>query len=258
MQGTFVIPKLYVDSETKLGNHVSQTGVGPYNPETDEIALKAYYQWVPFMLFLQCIMFYIPHIVYEIAEGHKVKRIIGSLHLFVLDREKRKEAEGDLATYFVESMGIHDTWSIQVLFAHCLYLVNVIGQMFFTNCFLGGEFAKYGLTTVLEMMESDELRIDPMSQVFPRVTKCTFHKYVASIITITSVIIVVISGTVLAVLFKDTTSNVSSPSTSSTRRSTSSSGSGWSSSLSSPSLTSPGILSSSPSEGCAGRFSTGS
>ena len=40
---------------------------------------------------------------------------MGSLHLFVLDREKRKSAECDLSNYYVETMGIHDGWSLQVL-----------------------------------------------------------------------------------------------------------------------------------------------
>ena len=45
----------------------------------------------------------------------QVRRIMGSLHLFVLDREKRKSAECDLSNYYVETMGIHDGWSLQVL-----------------------------------------------------------------------------------------------------------------------------------------------
>ena len=35
--------------------------------------MKAYYQWVPFMLFLQSIMFYLPHIIYKSVEGGKIK-----------------------------------------------------------------------------------------------------------------------------------------------------------------------------------------
>lgn len=55
--------------------------------------------------------------------------------------------------------------------------MNVIGNMFLIDSFLGGEFFSYG-TKVLELSQMDqENRIDPMVAVFPRVTKCTFHKY---------------------------------------------------------------------------------
>jgi len=49
--------------------------------------------------------------------------------------------------------------------------------MFLIDSFLGGEFFKYG-TEVLNFSQMDqENRYDPMVAVFPRVTKCTFHKF---------------------------------------------------------------------------------
>ena len=66
------MPAHWVDHDTQQGHHVSQTGVGPYNPGKDDVVYKAYYQWVPFMLFLQGIMFYIPHVLYQAAEEKKV------------------------------------------------------------------------------------------------------------------------------------------------------------------------------------------
>ena len=73
ISSTFTVPKHYVDFDTQIGNDVAHTGVGPYNPEKDQISMKNYYQWVPFMLFLQAVMFYIPHIVYKSMEGHKLR-----------------------------------------------------------------------------------------------------------------------------------------------------------------------------------------
>ena len=49
--------------------------------------------------------------------------------------------------------------------------------MFLMNAFLDGEFLSFG-ARVIQFMESDEEdRVDPMIFVFPRVTKCTFHRY---------------------------------------------------------------------------------
>ena len=74
ISGTFTVPKHYVYYEAHIGYNISQTGVGPYDPrDARDIEVKAYYQWVPFMLFLQSIMFYIPHVIYKSFEGGKIK-----------------------------------------------------------------------------------------------------------------------------------------------------------------------------------------
>ena len=92
IQGTFTIPVHYNEWHTiqegknkgykypSIGNVISSAGVGPYNAGRNadgspitEVEVKAYYQWVPFMLFLQAIMFYVPHIIYKAVEGQKLK-----------------------------------------------------------------------------------------------------------------------------------------------------------------------------------------
>ena len=52
--------------------------------------------------------------------------------------------------------------------------------MYFVNLFLGGVFMTYGTDVINFMSMEDKDRSDPMMEVFPRVTKCTFHKYGAS------------------------------------------------------------------------------
>ena len=151
--------------------------MGPYDPldPTEEIRVKAYYQWVPFLLFLQALCFYLPHLVFKVAEGSKVRTVLGSLNLFVLNKETRQGAQGDLAKYFVETLGIHNNWGVRILLAQSLYFINVVAQIWLTDMFLGYEFSTYGVS-VAALLEQDD-RADPMSRVFPRVTKCTFHKY---------------------------------------------------------------------------------
>jgi hypothetical protein len=98
-----------------------------------------------------------------------VKTIIGSHNMFVLNKDSRAYAKGILIDYLVETMGFHDVWSIKVIFAHSLYLLNVIGQIFCTDCFLGYGFGKYGVSAASFLEQEPETRIDPMSRVFPQV-----------------------------------------------------------------------------------------
>ena len=51
---------------------------------------------------------------------------------------------------------------------------------FFIDFFVGGEFLTYGLQTMKQHYMEPHERSDPMSIVFPKMTKCTFHKYGSS------------------------------------------------------------------------------
>lgn len=48
------------------------------------------------------------------------------------------------------------------------------------DTFLGGAFLTYGTDVLKFSNMNQEQRTDPMIEVFPRVTKCTFHKFGAS------------------------------------------------------------------------------
>merc|ERR1719350_181344 len=179
IKGTFSVPRHY-EKHDRVGWDVSQVGVGPYNPATDsgDIEVKAYYQWVPFVLFLQGLMFYLPHLLYKALEDGQMKNLIGALGRFQLCKESRCEGAGTLAKYLAETRGEYNGYSIRIFLGHSLYLVNVIGQIFFTNYFIGNDFINYGhlaIHTFFETQEDGEASV--MSRVFPRVTKCTFHKY---------------------------------------------------------------------------------
>ena len=152
-------------------------GVGSYHPHDDQIQYKSYYQWVPFVLFLQAATFYLPHLIFKSWEGGKVQNIISGLHQLILDRKDRAKKEKILASYFVESLNSHNLWALKMLFIELLNLINVIANIYLVDIFLDGEFSTYGFE-VLNFIEADpETRIDPMAKIFPKVTKCSFYKY---------------------------------------------------------------------------------
>ena len=90
------------------------------------------------------------------------------MNQLIIDRRDRVDKEKALAQYFVESLNTHNFWALRMLFVEFLNIINVIGQIYFVDIFLGGEFSTYGLN-VLKFLEADpEDRIDPMAMIFPR------------------------------------------------------------------------------------------
>lgn len=71
-------------------------------------------------------------------------------------------------------------YAIRYWACECLCLVNIIVQLYLMNLFFAGEFLTYGFRVMSFSEENQDDRVDPMIYVFPRVTKCTFHKYGAS------------------------------------------------------------------------------
>lgn len=49
--------------------------------------------------------------------------------------------------------------------------------MVIIDSFLGGTFMTYGMDVLQFTSMDQEHRTDPMIDIFPRVTKCTFHKF---------------------------------------------------------------------------------
>lgn len=74
----------------------------------------------------------------------------------------------------------HNTYAIRYFLCETLCLVNIITQLYMMNSFFDGEFFSYGLRVMTFSDQNQEERGDPMVFVFPRVTKCIFHKYGAS------------------------------------------------------------------------------
>jgi Innexin len=63
--------------------------------------------------------------------------------------------------------------SVRFFFCELLNFVNVVGQIYFMDLFLGGEFTTYGRDVVSMTEAEPDQRTDPMSRVFPKVSPQT-------------------------------------------------------------------------------------
>lgn len=167
-----------VDAWNKtVGIEVPYPGVATYSPGEKRVYHK-YYQWVCFVLFFQAISFYIPRYIWKIFEGNRLRSILMNLDCPILpDAPKRREI---LVQYFRRNLGSHKIYYLSYVVCEALTFLNVLIQMYLMDTFLSGEFSTYGLS-VLQFSNWDQsVRFDPMIKVFPRLTKCTFHRYGSS------------------------------------------------------------------------------
>ncbi|KAE9415383.1 hypothetical protein Angca_003690 [Angiostrongylus cantonensis] len=166
----------------------------PADDEDRSEAEIGYYQWVPIVLALQAIMFYLPNWIWKtlhqqsgidlgtaIEDARKLRQIVGA---------DRKKEVGKLAAYLEECLEFHSERrtacrlfcfrfgrglgsyvSMLYLFVKFLYLLNIFTQFYILNSFLGSEYTFWGFQTFRDLWNGREW-LD--SGVFPRVTLCDF------------------------------------------------------------------------------------
>lgn len=172
VQYTFTIP---ANSMKHVGTEVAHPGLGN---DIGDRRYHSYYQWVPFMLFFQGVLFYIPHWMWKQWEEGKVRMISDGMRGALIDNKEERQARTNrLVQYIYDTLHLHNSYAAGYFFCEALNFVNVVGNIFFVDTFLGGAFLTYGTDVVRFSNMDQEQRSDPMVEIFPRVTKCLFHKY---------------------------------------------------------------------------------
>lgn len=171
---TFTIPNRLTG---RVGHDIVQPGVVSHVDGKDEVKYHKYYQWVCFALFFQAMLFYIPRYLWKTWEGGRIKMLVLDLNCPIVNEECKNDRKKLLVDYLSTNLHMQNFYSFRFFICEVLNFINVVGQIFFMDYFLDGEFSTYG-SDVLKFTELEpEYRDDPMSRVFPKVTKCIFHKY---------------------------------------------------------------------------------
>lgn len=181
IHSTYTIPSL---TGAQIGSEVAHPGVAPEtipgHSDKHEVKHHKYYQWITLFLYLQAIFFYLPRYLWKMWEGGKVKMLVSQLDSPIVDDEAKEARKAILTDYFTRNLHNHNAYAFRYFACEVLNFINVIGQIYFIDRFLGYQFTTYGSRVVAFSEQEFGSRHDPMDEVFPKVTKCTFHKFGAS------------------------------------------------------------------------------
>lgn len=173
IHSTFTLPDAF---NKTVGVEVPHPGIDKFVRGERRIYHK-YYQWVCFVLFLQAIMFYVPRYLWKIWEGGRLRSLVLDLHDPILKPEAKRDQIHQLSTYLRDNFTYHNSYFYHFLFCETFNFMTVVVNIYGVDAFLGGEFMTYGLDVLRYTRMDVETRDDPMIRIFPRMTKCTFHRY---------------------------------------------------------------------------------
>lgn len=181
IHATFTLPSA---CNKTVGIDVPHPCVDKYSGEREERIYHKYYQWVYFVLFFQACCFYAPHLLWKVWESKLLFNLTGSFKnpLFKEDDAKQKDKILDIVNYISRESrhDRHQKYYQYFTLCEIINFVNVLLQIYVVDEFLGGTFTTYGLDVLNYIQMDQEDRVDPMVKVFPRMTKCTFHRFGAS------------------------------------------------------------------------------
>nr|CAD7439107.1 unnamed protein product [Timema bartmani] len=182
--GTFTVVK-HLEAPNNGNSIPNHPGVGPMVWDEEPIIRHSYYQWVPFFLFGQALLFYVPHFLWKRMEGGRIQALVeGFENAALAFSETDLQVRGSVVPSkvnrnanillvrkaFLQRLHINRPWASWLILCELLNAVNVIFQIVMMDCFLGGAF----LTLAPDWLNSE---VNMLDIVFPKVTKCIFHKY---------------------------------------------------------------------------------
>ncbi|CAF1098788.1 unnamed protein product [Rotaria sordida] len=165
----------------------------------------AYYQWIPFILLLMSVLFYIPSVLwhaFSTKTGFDIANLVKTLHSMeqlnpdIRDRtlryiakhiDRALEIQREMGTgffsqftrilrrhcpFFIIGRAQGNYLTFVYLFVKLLYITNVVGQLFLLNIFMGSNYHGYGIEVLKNLLSGRECC---RSARFPRVTMCDFE-----------------------------------------------------------------------------------
>lgn len=169
------------------------TGImlGEY-PRSEKIRVfwHTYYQYVPIILFIQAVLFYLPHYLWKLWENGTISSICKRLHENRFTPNEYFNANYDIVYYLEGCFKLNKSLVYKYYFCHVLCLLNLVLQIIALNIIFNYQFVSYGYLVVKYLFFDNDTygmkaaNIDftlryqqkslnsPMDLVFPKITSC--------------------------------------------------------------------------------------
>ena len=124
-----------------------------------------YYQWVPFILFGQALLFYLPRFFWRSCEGGRMKSLVSIFKYPTFEGQSRSDSIRQLSTYLAKKLHRNRTYAYSYVLCEFLNLVNLSGQIYVMYRALQGSPFRDGFTFATMFEVNHDKRTDPVSQV---------------------------------------------------------------------------------------------
>lgn len=147
-----------------------------------------YYQYIPIILLLQAIFFYLPHYLWKNWENGIVTSICKHLHDNRMAPHEYIESNYYLIDYLRTCITLNKSLVYKYFLCHIFLMVNLFAQIIILNAVFNNQFITYGFDVLYYILiDSDIYGLrgvdgdmndmnNPMDFVFPKVTGCTYRE----------------------------------------------------------------------------------
>jgi len=154
-------------------------GYGTFHPRLHKKIYHMYYQWVFLFFCIQALMFYAPRIIWKGFEGGRLKFCAQEMTSPELEDEKRRERVNKLLKCYRKFKSKGQGYAYKFLVMELFNLTNAVAQMLLMDKLMGERWIDYGLRLWNHYnFEGEQMyQVDPMHEVFPKMTKCDFFTH---------------------------------------------------------------------------------
>lgn len=123
-----------------------------------------------------------PRLLWKLLEGNKLSTVVMDLkNCAMMPPEIIELKKKMIAEFFDQYLNFQKKYSYCFICCELFNFINVTSQILFMQYFLNNQFLSYGLEILMLTFQNKyELRQQKLNEMFPKMSKCIFHKFGSS------------------------------------------------------------------------------